>query len=35
MTIIVQHLTLNLDGGAIFLIGLFLLFVILLVRKYK
>ncbi|MDY3060116.1 MAG: GlyGly-CTERM sorting domain-containing protein [Fusobacterium sp.] len=35
VTVIVQHLTLNLDGGAILLIGLFLLFVILLVRKYK
>ena len=35
VTIIVQHLTLNLDGGAILLLGLFLLFVILLVRKYK
>ncbi|MEE1475534.1 GlyGly-CTERM sorting domain-containing protein [Fusobacterium sp.] len=35
VTIIVQHLTLNLDGGAILLLGLFLLFVILLVRRYK
>ena len=35
VTIIVQHLTLNLDGGAILLLGLFLLFIILLVRKYK
>ena len=35
MTVTVQHLTVYFDGGAILLIGMFLLIVILLVRKYK
>ncbi|MFR8990366.1 MAG: GlyGly-CTERM sorting domain-containing protein [Fusobacterium sp.] len=35
MTVTIQHLTINLDGGAILLGGLLLLIFILLVRKYK
>ena len=35
MTVTVQHLTIYFDGGVILLIGLLLILVILLARKYK
>lgn len=35
MTVTVQHLTIYFDGGVILLIGLLLIMVVLLVRKYK
>ena len=35
MTVTIQHLTINFDGGAILLGGLLLLIFILLVRKYR
>ena len=35
MTVTVQHLTIYFDRGVILLIGLLLIMVVLLVRKYK
>ena len=35
MTVTVQHLTIYFDGGVILLIGLLLIMVVLLARKYK
>lgn len=35
MTVTIQHLTIYFDGGVILLIGLLLIMVVLLARKYK
>lgn len=35
MTVTVQHLTIYFDGGVVLFIGVLLIIVILLVRKYK